>query len=693
MDRHQQTFVEEARELLTDLEESLLAIEHDTHNTDLIGKIFRAMHTIKGSSSMFGFDVIAKFTHQIENAFDQVREGKMEVTSELISLTLDCRDHIAALLDILVNEKEVTDEVKGHGDSLLAQLRVLMPVEQSSNAVLSKSTESIDIVTNEIQSLYRIRFRPPENIYLRGLDPQNLLAEVAGLGECEQVEHTVESLLEDTTEGELCHKAWDILLTTSRNEDVIRDVFIFVEEDSELRIEKICDAKLVTAEKRTVLLELLRSSNDAVLSSLVAVVQEHAKVHAAQTNIIQQHHDHKPIQSIKVPAERLDKLVNLVGELVTVQARLTQAAILSANPSMLQIAEEVESLIDELRDNTLSIRMLPIGTTFARFVRLVRDLSSDLGKEIQLLTEGEETELDKTVIERLADPMVHMIRNSIDHGIETPDERERAGKPRVGTIRLSAVHSGANVHITISDDGKGFDTEQIRKKAISLGLLAEDAEPTEQEILAFVFAAGFSTAKEVTSVSGRGVGMDVVKRSIENLNGQIEVSSKKNKGTTIVLKLPLTLAIIEGLLVKIDTNLFVLPLSVVKECVELPTTNARRGNGGQMINVRGEIIPYVRLRDYFSVTGNLPQYEYVVIAEVDGENVGFAVDVVLGEHQTVVKSLGTMYKNVEGVSGATILGDGTIALIVDIPVVINAAERDRDQLLRLDVLRSKQITN
>ncbi len=696
MDHHQQTFIEEAKELLITLEESLLAIEHDPLNMDLVGRIFRAMHTIKGSSAMFGFEAIASFTHEIETAFDQVREGAASVTPELITVTLASRDHIASLLAIAENGGEADDVLKAQGSEILRRLRALMPAGAATGAALKGAAESRPepSTDGERRVLYRIHFKPPENIFLRGLDPLNLINELAAMGEEEHVVHTDEAPGQEQ-QADLCHSVYDILLLTPQSVDAIRDVFIFVEEDSELRIEKVYDAGPVGRDKWQPLLEIMRASKDVPSSSLQALVaegqgsQERVKTDSVAAGTSGQHHDLKTIQSIKVPSERLDKLVNLVGELVTVQARLTQAAMDLSDPALTQIAEEVESLISELRDNAMSMRMVPIGTSFARFQRLVRDLSMELGKEIQLVTEGEDTELDKTVIERLGDPLVHMIRNSIDHGIESPDKREAAGKPRKGTIRLSAEHSGTNVNISISDDGSGFDLEAIRLKAVKNGLIGPEAQPTEEELLSFIFAAGFSTAKEVTSVSGRGVGMDVVRRSIEDLGGKIEVANKPKEGSVITLKLPLTLAIIEGLLVKVNTDLFVLPLAAIKECVELPPLNARRGNGGQLIDVRGEIVPYVRLRDYFGISGDISSFEYVVIAEVEGKHCGFAVDSILGEQQVVIKSLGRTYKDVQGISGATVLGDGALALIIDIPIVITTAERERGRLLRLDSIKNQ----
>jgi two-component system chemotaxis sensor kinase CheA len=383
----------------------------------------------------------------------------------------------------------------------------------------------------------------------------------------------------------------------------------------------------------------------------------------------------EPASSIRVPAEKLDILVNLVGELVTVQARLTQTASVLHDADVVSIAEEVERLTEELRDTTLNIRMLPIGTTFSRFKRLVRDLSQDLGKEIELTTEGEETELDKTVIEQLNDPLVHLIRNCIDHGIESPDIRESLGKPRQGMLNLSAKHSGAYVLIEVTDDGAGLDRERIRAKAVERGLIAHDAEISDKDLYGFIFAAGFSTAQNVTSVSGRGVGMDVVKRTIDALRGSVEVNSEKGVGTTIGLKLPLTLAIIEGLLVKIGVDHFVLPLSAVEECVELTREDVTRTHGRHMAHVRGSLVPYVRLREEFRINGGLPDREQIVITEIDRKRIGFVVDHVIGQHQTVIKSLGRVYRGVEGISGATILGDGTVALIMDTVRLQQMAEK------------------
>ena len=324
----------------------------------------------------------------------------------------------------------------------------------------------------------------------------------------------------------------------------------------------------------------------------------------------------------------------------------------------------MERLTNELRDTALNIRMLPIGSTFSKFKRLVRDLSQELGKEIEMETFGADTELDKTVIEKLNDPLVHIIRNSIDHGIETPENRLAKGKPATGTIRLGAEHAGDSVLITIKDDGAGINRDAIHRKAIELGMVSASQDLTDQEIYSCIFAPGFSMAAKVTSVSGRGVGMDVVKRGIEGLRGTIVVDSELGKGTIITLKIPLTLAIIESLLVKIGDSHFVLPLAAIEECVELSREDIRASHGRNMANVRGHLTPYICLRDLFSIGGIRPEIEQIVIVAVHGTRVGFVVDFVVGEHQTVIKPLGVLYQDIRGISGATILGDGSVALIL-----------------------------
>ena len=385
--------------------------------------------------------------------------------------------------------------------------------------------------------------------------------------------------------------------------------------------------------------------------------------------------------SVRVPSDKLDALMNLVGELVTNQARLSQVARDAANISLQAPVEVAERLTDELRDIVLTIRLMPIGATFSRFKRLVRDLSGELHKHIELATEGAETELDKTVLDRLGDPLVHLIRNCIDHGIESPDERSRAGKPPIGTITLKAAHQGANVVISVIDDGAGLNTAAILAKARERGLVPADAELAESEIFALIFQPGFSTAEKVTDVSGRGVGMDVVKREVDSLRGSIGVHSEPGRGTRVDLSLPLTLAIIEGLLVHVAEDSYVIPLSAVEQCMELTPDRFATTSGRNVIQVQGAPVALVRLREIFRVPGARPPVEQAVVVNGGDVRVGIAVDQVVGNHQTVIKSLGNLYRRADCISGATITGDGNVALILDLAGIIRGARNDESSIL------------
>ncbi len=712
-EQHKNAYREEAYELLSELETSLLELEESPDDTELIASIFRALHTIKGSGSMFGFDDITAFTHEVETVYDMVRNGEMSVTKELIDLTLSARDYIKLMLD------EPDSEDISKAGEVITSFKKLIPQNKpdlpaSSPAPLSQgNSESI-----ENNSTYRIRFRPSPEIFTTGTNPVHLINELRELGECRVVaqKDNIPDLAEINPEH--CYMYWDIVLTTDQGSNAIKDIFIFVEDDCELSIDIIDDSSnaeeglkriftdqgYITDEEFRNLSgshkkvgEILLERGDISTEDLQVALKKQERIGEVlvkegkvspgkvDSALAEQKHINETRKksvktetssSIRVASDKLDTLVNLVGELVTVQARLTQTAATGNNPELVLISEEVERLTEELRDNTMSVRMVPIGTMFTKFKRLVRDLSSEMGKDVQISTEGAETELDKTVIERLNDPMVHLIRNSIDHGIESPDSRTAAGKPGHGMLHLSARHSGTYVLIEIKDDGAGLDPEAIRNKAIERGLIDPASELSEREIFALILTPGFSTAAKITNVSGRGVGMDVVKRNIEALRGSIDIVSKKGEGTTITLKLPLTLAIIDGLLVTIGGETYVIPLAIVEECIELTDRDIERAHGRNMANIRGEIVPYINLREQFSINGRKPDIEQIVITEIEDHRIGFVVDDVIGEHQTVIKSLGRFYKDAEGLSGATILGDGTVALILDVPKLLQNVEKE-----------------
>ena len=696
-------FREETAELLEELESSLLDLEKSPHDLKMVGRVFRAMHTIKGSGSMFGFDDIAGFTHHVETVLDQVRNGAVPVTKPLIDQILAARDHIKHLLEAATTGGEPD---RGRGDGIIAALKAIAageaapppaaPAGAPETAAPETHAEPEKIIPEKGPlAHYRIRFRPMAAFAESGVREEDLFKELEKLGEC-SVFHTGKE-----QESGAEQPVWDVLLTTDAGVNAIKDVFIFVENLATISIKTLVeDVRKGGFPEHKRIGEILVERGDVSPEELERVLAQQkplgellvdaklvsrAQVESAlaeQKTIKQKSAATQGKGTIRVPSEKLDKLINLVGELVVTQARLSQVSAGHGESDLIEPVEEVERLTAELRDCVLNIRMLPIGTTFGKFSRLVRDLSAELGKEIDLVTEGAETELDKTVIEQLNDPLIHLIRNAIDHGLEPPDEREAVGKPRRGSIRLAAAHSGAKVKISVQDDGRGLDTERIRAKAIAKGLLKANEEISEKEVLGLIFAAGLSTAEKVTSVSGRGVGMDVVKSAIDSLQGSVEVGSRRGEGTTITITLPLTLAIIDGLLVRAGDTHFVLPLNLVEECVELTSAEITRFHGRRVLPVREQLVPYVRLRDFFSMEGERPQREQMVVVQMEGDRVGLVLDDVIGGHQTVIKSLGWIYRNAEGLSGSTILGSGEVALIIDVPQLIQHALREEATLFR-----------
>lgn len=674
---HVEVFRQEATELLGEVQECLLIVEEHPGDQDAINRLFRAMHSIKGAGGMFGYDRITSFTHHVETALDKVREGKLAITRPLIDLVLASHDCVREMLD---DEASVSAErlrsiegslreLVGGGDAALAQPPVPMAKKQSTEVV------------------YRIRFKPDRSILRSGTDPLRLLDELAGLGPVRIVCNYSELPPLAEMNPELCYLSWDIVLTTEHSRNEIEDVFIFVQAESQLDIRLIDDAGLnetmvpklgeILVERGDLSSEELHKALgevEPIGSRLVkkAAVEPHA-VEAAlaeQETLRNQRMGRQQDMSmatLRVNAVKLDRLVDLVGELVTAQARISRIATQPDAPRELtNVAEELESLTSGLRDETMSIRMVPIGSILGGFRRLVRDLSRELGKDVEFVCAGEETELDKAVIERLKDPLVHILRNSIDHAIEMPAERVAAGKSHMGTIRVEALHAGAHVVIRVCDDGRGINTDAVRRKAIERGLLAADAVRTDAEIHQLIFAPGFSTAEKVTEVSGRGVGMDVVRQNIEALRGSVTLESFSGLGTTITLKLPLTLAIIDGLLVTLDCDHFILPLTTVEECLDLNHADLEKIRGRNIINLRGDAVPFVRLREKLERKSNPPQREQVVITNLEGKRTGVVVDSVIGSYQTVLKSLGPVMRKVKVVSGATILGDGSVALILDL---------------------------
>ncbi|NDV27228.1 chemotaxis protein CheA [Desulfovibrio sp. JC010] len=704
-----QVFKEEAYELLGELETSLLELEDVPDDMDIINRVFRALHTIKGSGSMFGFEAIAEFTHEVETVFDMVRNGELAISKPLLTLSLSARDHIYSMLESPSGEG---DFALGNGilDGLKDVASGALGGAPAEAAAPAEEPEPAEEQAAEAPAAEKQVDAEPEDQPLRSLF--QIIIKVAAGSEVD--EDSLDSLLQELgrlgdIRSKVLHKDaepwWDVVFESDSDSMSIEEIFFFTDIPVTVNVREVAREDVadhfapadeidgeVEAGPVKKLGEILVERGDVPSEAIDAVLadqkplgelltekgvvsKEKVDSALAEQNATKQFKTaskkaRKKVDtasSIRVSAEKLDYLVDLVGELVIVQAQISQVVSSKGDPSLTALSEELERLSDELRDSTLGIRMLPIGTTFSKFRRLVRDLSEELGKEIDLHTNGAETELDKTVIERLGDPLVHLLRNSIDHGIEDPETRASEGKARRGTITLTAEHSGGDVMILIEDDGKGMSKEAIKVKAIEKGLLSADQDLTDKEIFNLIFEPGFSTAQSVTNVSGRGVGMDVVKRAIDSLRGSIDITSEQGKGTIITIRLPLTLAIIDGLQVRVSDDYFVIPLSLVEECVELTAKDVEEANGQQFVNLRGEIVPYIRIREWFEVEGESPPIEQIVITGLEGSRIGVVVDTVIGEHQTVIKSLGRVYRDVEGISGATIKGDGTLALILDIP--------------------------
>lgn len=697
MENFKEAFREEAEELLNKLESILLELESDPTNTDALLSVFRTMHTIKGSAAMFGFEHISSFAHTLETCLDEVKSGETPFTARIASLTLSARDHILSLLEF---DGEPDGESIGQSRTIESSFREAMQEARPATGVRSESNSDetpSSLATRQKQSMadetsqrgplatYRIDFRPEPDIYQNGTNPLLLLAEVEEFGPFGAVPHVDSLPALSEMDPERCVISWTMFVTTHHSVDAIRDVFMFVEDSADVEVVEIENLDEIgegaqSAYRKVGQILADRGIIDAMQAEKVAarqrrigeeLVSEGVPQSEVDAALLEQDHVRRSRErfqselsasTIRVDSAKLDGLVDLVGELVTLQARLMSTSRSIESQELSNIAEGLERLVDTLRDSTMNIRMVPVGATFSKFRRMVRDLSESLGKKVELHTEGSETELDKTVIERLNEPLVHIVRNAIDHGIESPDERRAAGKSENGNVTLRASHQGANVVIEIVDDGAGLDPEHLRKKAKDRGIAAGESK---EAALDLIFAPGFSTADEVTEVSGRGVGMDVVRRQLESLGGSVRVDSSLGTGTTFSLIIPLTLAIIDGLLVRVGPEYFVFPLSAVSECLAFEEEKIDRSQG-EYINNRGSLLSYTRLRTVFSIVDEPPEHEQLVVVRGNDGDIGLVVDAVLGDHQTVIKDLGRMFRTIDGVSGATILGDGTVALVCDI---------------------------
>jgi two-component system chemotaxis sensor kinase CheA len=660
MDLFKAKFINEAADLVNNLEEAVLSLENNREDRSLIEEIFRVMHTFKGNSNMFGFDKIGEFTHHLETIYDLIRAGKINVSSEIFDLTFLSVDHIKHLLKD--EQSEIEENIKMHS-TLLKQISSI--IDTSIKNPFENKYQEADSTTEEIKT-YHISFQPHKSILLKGNNPLFLVDDLLLLGSGQAIANTNEIPSLENLTPTSCYISWDIFIATKEIEATLREVFMFAEDDCELLI------NCISSNKDLFLNETFRKEIEKATlfnggANIQKIIDQGISILENPTIIPLQENKsltNKEASSIKVSSEKLDELMSLVSELVITQARLSLLSEESNNTELNIIAENIEKISRRLRDNTFNICLVPIGSMHTRFKRLVRDLCNDLHKEVDFTVEGSETELDKTIVESITDPLLHIIRNSMDHGIEEVADRIRSGKSPKGKITLRAYYSGANVHIEIIDDGKGLDPEKIKQKAIEKGLIHEDHKLSQKEIFDLIFLPGFSTAEKVTGISGRGVGMDVVKRNISDIRGDINVESILGEGTKITILLPLTLSIIDGLLVRIDQTHFIIPLSAVEKCYEVKH-EVFTNNFKELIVLDGEQLPYMYLRDEFAIHDNCPEIEQVVVVKYEDKKIGISVDSIVGEYQAVLKPLGKLYRSVQIISGATILGDGSVALVMD----------------------------
>jgi two-component system, chemotaxis family, sensor kinase CheA len=732
----QDAFFEEAGDHVAVVEEGLLALEQHPEDLDLLNKIFRSAHSIKGTSGMFGFNAVAQFTHKMETLLDLLRNGQKVVTPQIADLLLKSTDCLKTLIDAAKSGSPVDDDTvqrltvelasaSAAGSQPSAQVTAKAATGSSSPSTATSLSVTVPRTSYPSRS-FHIAWTPPEWLFQRGLDPLQIFKELADLGTLSQVAVDTSKLPElAAMDPEKCYLSWTMKLETVKDQKVVDAVFEFVREDSVLIIEEreALSVKCETSESGTknasrftndvsretsavdgaepkplgeILVEsgvVSRETLDHALAQQKRVgeilIEQHAATPQQVAQALQKQKQQESASqskkadttSIRVDTDKIDKLINLVGELVITQSMLSDLGTrfeMSQMSVLLERMAQLERNTREIQERVMSIRMLPIGTAFSRFPRLVRDLSAKAGKKIQLLLSGEETELDKTVIESIGDPLTHLVRNSADHGLEPPEERLDNNKPELGTIRLNAFHSGGSICVTVEDDGRGLNRDKILAKAVKQGLITENEKLSDDQIWLLIFKPGFSTAEKVTDVSGRGVGMDVVKRNIEGLGGTISIKTALGKGTVFTLKLPLTLAIIEGMTVRVGKETYIVPLLSILESIQPKIGAIKTVVGkGELINVRSTYLPMIRLYDVFALQAEYtdPTKSILLILETEGERVAVMVDEILGQQQVVIKSMEQNFRKVEGVAGATILGDGTVGFILDVRGLIEMSRR------------------
>lgn len=698
LDRFQQKFVEEAQDNVAAIEEALFELEKSPDDKEIVERLFRSMHTIKGSGAMFGFNDLSHFTHNLETLYDCVRNDTVKVNKDIISLTFESLDYIRQLLDVGEGTLTDPDDIQRQKD-YIAKITKYFPEGQQLTlssaekaALAAKQAAGVAAPQPKVEEKgpknYLVTFAPFESLLNNGTNPLFMLDDLTALGKYKSVAFTGAVPQLDKFDPLNLYVKWQVILSTDQDVNEIKDVFIFVEDECKMDIAELPGGDIVgNAEKLEPIIAKAIESQTELKADDFAVFKEAPKPEpkqeagttqaAAKSASPAAKTQENKIASIRVSADKIDDLVNAVSELVTMQAQLNLLAERQEDQYLIAIAEQMEKITRQLRENSFSISLIPLQGELVQFQRLVRDLCNKLGKQIEFVVEGGEIELDKTIIDHLKDPLLHIIRNSGDHGIEMPEERIAKGKNPVGTVLLKAFYSGSSVIVQVSDDGKGMDPDKIFKKAVEKGLVSPNAHLSKKEILNLIFASGFSTAEKVSDVSGRGVGMDVVKSKIAEIRGEVTVDAEVGKGTTITMELPLTLSIIDGLLTRIGGEQFVFPFTNVERILQPEEVKMSDSGMGDFFTYNGDQLVSIDLNKIFNGRPTEFANSKMLIVGQGDKRVGMVVDAVLGEFQIVVKPLGRFLRSVDMISGASVMGDGSLSLIIDPGRLVNYFNQSR----------------
>jgi len=647
-------FRDEGLDLLSGMEEGLLAIQEFGMGGDRINAVFRAAHTIKGSAGMLKLEHLVEFTHIAENLLDDIRNNKLQINEPMIDTFLRCKDQMQNLVLFYADNlgKEPDDEIKATSHSIMETLHSYL----NPQTMICNEKETL----NEDKKGWKIDIIFNNDVYLLGMDPANFIRYLMNLGEITHTECDTNRIGNLSNLNPVdCFITCSITLLTEKSKNEILEVFEFVQDDIEITFLSLCihDEKVDDVSDGNAL-ESFKEPSESSKEMTAPGTINNSKIVGSS--------------SLRVDSDKIDTLINLIGEMVIANANVVQRASIIQDGGLNESVSAVSRMLEEIRESAMKIRMVQIGETFSKFKRIVHDVSKKLNKDVELIINGGETEMDKTIVEKISDPLVHIVRNAMDHGIESIEERTANGKNPKGTLILNAYHDAGTIAIEIIDDGKGLDEERIFKKAVERGIIDENSKLTQKEIFNLIFEAGFSTVETITDLSGRGVGMDVVRRNIEALRGSIDIKSTKGKGSTFTMRLPLTLAIIDGFLVKVGSTHFVIPLDMVIECIDLSARYRSEMHGNNYINLRNSILPLLKLRNHFNESGEAKNdRENIIVVQYAGMRFGLIVEELHGEFQTVIKPLGKIFREIRGISGSTILGSGEVALILDIPILMN----------------------